>query len=201
MLLRVLAASLALFVSMSCHAQDFRVRAFDFTADMEPRQLGDSVANCLADDRCSNGLKGIASYFGIPPDAIEVAGVISSLTYQRSSEETRYDLNTTSGYQTCRISIDVHTTIPLSSPRASTLDVAVHPNRIHLVTWTPMQHEFGGTSRVDATITLLEVRDSAAQDYRNSGKCHPTADRVWVYRCRGNVGDGSGRTACGSFRE
>lgn len=198
---RKLLAILALSATTVCFSQDFRVRAFDFTAEMQPRQVGDSLANCLANNRCSNGLKGLASFVGIPPDAVEYASVLSSLTYQRSSEETRYDLNTTSGFQTCRISVDVHSTIPLTGARASTLDVAVHPNRVHLVTWTSMQNEGGGTSRVDATVTLLEVRDSVAQRYRSEGKCHPTADRVWVYRCRGNVGDGSGRRACGSFRD
>jgi hypothetical protein len=201
MLLKYGAASLLMVVASASFAQEFRARVFDFTAEMEPRQIGDSTANCLASSGCSKGLKAIAAYVGVPAEAIDVAGVLSALTYNRSGEETRYNLSTSSGYQTCRISVDVYSTIPLTGARASTLDVAVHPDRIHLVSWTPMQNEGGGRSRVDATITLLEVRNSDAQRMRSSGKCHPTPDRVWVYRCRGNVGDGSGRTACGSFRD
>lgn len=198
---RILTFALVLLIAGAAHSQEFKVRSFVFNEEMEPKQYGDTANECLQFSRCANALKGLAAYAGIPPEAIDMATVISQLTYSRTGEETRYDLNTSPGYQTCRISVDVHSTVPLTGPRASTLDIAVHPNRIHMVSWTPVRNQTEGRSWVDATIELLEVRDDRASAYRASGKCHPTADRVWVYRCRGNGGDNEGRQACGTFRE
>ena len=198
---RILALALVVLASGTVQAQEFKVRSFLFNAEMEPKQFGDTINECLQYTRCANALKGLAAYAGIPPEAIDMATVISQLTYSRTGEETRYDLNTSSGYQTCRIAIDVRSTVPADGPRASTLDVAVHPNRIHMVSWTPTRNAGEGNSWVDASIELREVRDDKASTYRANGKCHPTADRVWVYRCRGKGGDGQGRQACGSFRE
>lgn len=195
-----LAVSLITIACQPALAQEFRAQALVFDVTMEPKGIMDTTAECLNHSRCSSALRSLASYVGVPPNAVDFATVLAGLTYQPDGETTRYDLHTNSGYQTCRISIDVLSTTPADGSSASLLDVAVHPNRVHLVSWTPTQNMGGGRSWVDARITLLEVRDDVAQSYRNNGGCHPTADRVWVYRCRGKSGDGDGRQPCGSYR-
>lgn len=198
----ILLASL-LFVPTLATPQEFKVVGFGVDVDRSPKNLAHTVADCVNNNYCKKGLEVVAAYVGIPPNAMEVVAIAGKAhrlgQIGNDNETTRFDWEMPDGYQTCRLSVNVNSTVP-TGDRGAILDVAVHPKRVHIVTWTPINNLGEGNTWVDADLVMLAVRDDVAARYRANGKCNSVADRVWVYRCRGRNGDAE-RSPCGSYSD
>lgn len=198
-----LAAMSLMLASTLASAQDFQMLTYKVDVSRQPKDLAETTADCLNNKACNTALSTLAAYVGAlqkPLDVASIVGKAHKLAQVGNDRETeRFDWNMPPGYQTCRINVDVVSTVPADGPRASLLDVAVHPNRVHIVTWTPIRNLGEGGTWVEANLSVLAVKDSLANDARKAGTCNGTADRGFVYRCRGKGGDEE-RVACGSHR-
>lgn len=147
---------------------------------------------------------------GIPPNAVKVAsavGKVASAGRSKADDEMKFDWWAPDGYQSCKLSIDVISTVPADSA-GSLLDVSFEKNKSHIVTYVPIQNLGQGRAWVEADLVATYVKDESADARRADGTCRKL-DQVshgnpipWVYRCRGQSGDNSGfpREPCGIFR-
>lgn len=198
--MRLALAAVALIASFNCVASDLKLKPFRVDVSRSPKTIAQTVSECLRNEKCARALKEGAAAFGIPVTDKDFSSVNAGS--EADGETTRYNVHTDKGYQICSIEGRVNSTAPADGARASTLDIALHPDRMHIVTWTPIRQFGEGNTWVDADIVIIEVANQLADAYRKAGKCSnsPSSAGTWVYRCRGKGGD-SERTACGEFRD
>jgi len=186
-------------------ADELIVRAFHLDRVREPKSLANTVQECLNNPICKNALSAAATSMGVPPNAVKFASAVTKIAHVAGGtgdDEQKFDWWAPNGYQLCRLSIDVVSTVPTDSSGAL-LDVSFEQNKNHIVTYVPIQSLGRGRAWVEADMVATYVSDAAAAARRNDGTCAPLNQGnppPWVYRCRGTGGDGQGRQACGSLR-
>lgn len=186
-------------------AEELFVKAFHLDRVREPKSLGDTIQECLNNPICKNAISAAATSMGVPPNAVRFASAIASVAPAgggSGDDEQKFDWWAPSGYQLCRLSIDVVSTVP-ADDSGSLLDVSFEQNKNHIVTYVPIQSFGQGRAWVEADFVATYVTDAAADQRRTDGTCRPLNQGnppPWVYRCRGTGGDGQGRKACGSLR-
>lgn len=114
----------------------------------------------------------------------------------------KFDWWAPDGYQLCKLSIDVVSTVPADGSGAL-LDVSFEQRKSHIVTWVPVQSLGQGRAWVEANMVATYVSDNSANTRRADGTCRGLGQGnppPWAYRCRGKVGDDKGREPCGSLR-
>jgi hypothetical protein len=196
--MRLALAAVALIASFNCVASDLKLKPFRVDFSRSPKTIAQTVSECLRNEKCAQALKEGAAAFVIPVTDADFSSIDAD--GEPDGETTRYNVRTDNGYQICGIEGRVNSTAPADGARASTLDIALHPDRMHIVTWTPIRQLGEGNAWVDADIVITEVANHLADTYRNAGKFSksPSSAGTWVYRCRGKGGD-SERTAAAIF--
>lgn len=186
-------------------AEELVVRAFHLDKVREPKSLANTLQECLNNPICKNAISAAATAMGVPPNAVKFASAVTTVAHVAGGtgdDEQKFDWWAPSGYQLCRLSIDVVSTVPADSSGAL-LDVSFEQNKNHVVTYVPIQSLGRGRAWVEANMVATYVSDAAANARRNDGTCAPLNQGTpppWVYRCRGTVGDDQGRGPCGSLR-
>lgn len=186
-------------------ADSLIVRAYHLDRVREPKSLADTVQECLNNPICKNAISAAATSMGVPSNAVRFASAVTEVAHVAGGtgdDEQKFDWWAPSGYQLCRLSIDVVSTVPANSSGAL-LDVSFEQRKNHIVTYVPIQHFGMGNAWVEANMVATYVSDAAADQRRADGTCRPLNQGnppPWVYRCRGTGGDGQGRQACGSLR-
>lgn len=181
------------------------VAAFHLDRVREPKSLGDTVQECLNNPICNRAISAAATSMGIPPNTIRLASAVMGIARiggANGDDEQKFDWWAPQGYQLCRLSIDVISTVP-AHPSGALLDVSFEQNKNHIVTYVPIQQLGGGNAWLEANLAATYVNDAAADTRRADGTCRPLNQGnppPWVYRCRGTGGDNQGREACGSLR-
>jgi len=200
-----LGAAVLLTAASSAFSQDdFVVRTFYLDRVREPKSVAQTVQECLNNSICETAAKAAAAWMGVPPNAVKVASSLGKIAPlgDKGRDELKFDWSAPDGYQSCRLSIDVISTVPASSSGAL-LDVSFEQRKSHIVTYVPIQQLGGGNAWVEAKMVATYVSDQAADASRANGRCKPLNQGnppPFVYRCRGTGGDGQGRQACGSLR-
>lgn len=186
-------------------ANELIVTAFHLDRVREPKSLGDTVQECLNNPICKSAMSTAATAMGVPPNAVRFFSAAASVAHVAGGsgdDEQKFDWWAPGGYQLCRLSIDVISTVPADAS-GSLLDVSFEQNKNHIVTYVPIQSFGRGRAWVEADLVATYVTDAAAGARRADGTCRPLNHgnpSPWVYRCRGTGGDNQGREACASLR-
>lgn len=148
----------------------------------DAKNVFDMVRECDNDDLCSNILKAVESYYGIPPGL--TATVAATFSGGSRGEGWGVDMILPNGYLYCGSSMKMVSIVPHDGPRGSLFRGAVARNEIHLETWTPIQGLGDGRSWVEADVTLIGVREDLAAQAQKEGQCKGFDERnIWY--CRG----------------
>lgn len=185
-------------------ADDFIVRTLHLDVVREPKSGPQTIQECLNNALCERAIKAAATWMGVPPNTVDVAsGAAKALPLDDGQhDESKFDWWAPNGYQSCRLSVDVISTVPAHAG-GSLLDVSFEQNKSHLVTYVPGQQFGRGNAWIEANLVATYVSDQKADASRVNGTCkglNQGNPPPFVYRCRGTNGDGQGREACGSLR-
>lgn len=196
-------------ISLPAIAQDeFLVRALKVDRVREPKSPSETIQDCLKDAMCEKVVSAAAIAMGVPPKAVDFAsGVGKAISLgNKQDDELKFDWNAPDGYQLCRLSVDVVSTVPAGRKNGALIDISFEQRKNHIVTWVPGKQFGGGKTWVEANLVATYVSDASADKRRNDSTCKPLNvgnagnPAPWVYRCRGKEGDNQGRTACASLR-
>lgn len=185
-------------------ADEIVIRTFHLDKVRDPKSGPETIKECLNNSLCETALSAAAVWMGVPPNAVKIASGVGKIVPlgNKANDETKFDWWAPDGYQSCRLSIDVISTVP-AGPDGSLLDVSFEQRKSHVVTYVPVQSFGQGRAWVEAMMVATYVKDGSADARRADGTCKPLGQGnppPWVYRCRGTDGDGQGREACGSLR-
>ena len=205
------ALSLAVLASISLPAiaqEEFVVRALKVDRVREPKSAMATIQECLKDAMCEKVVSAAATAMGVPPKAVNFAsGVGKAIPLgKKQDDELKFDWGAPDGYQLCRLSVDVVSTVPAGRGDGALIDISFEQNKNHIVTWVPVRRFGEGSTWVEANLVATYVSDASADKRRGDSTCKPLNvgnagnPAPWVYRCRGKEGDDKGREACASLR-
>jgi len=113
------------------YADDLTVRTLHLDRVRDPKSGAQTIQECLNNPLCNSAVSAAASAMGIPPNALKVAsavGKVASAGGSKADDEMKFDWWAPDGYQSCKLSIDVISTVPADSS-GSLLDVSFEKNK------------------------------------------------------------------------
>lgn len=186
------------------YANDLIVGTFHLDRVRHPKDGPQTIQECLNNPICNSAVSAAAIAMGVSPNTLKVFSAAAKIfpLGNEGDDEMKFDWWAPDGYQLCKLSIDVVSTVP-AGQSGSLLDVSFEQRKNHIVTYVPIQNFGGGKAWVEANMVATYVSDSSADAHRANGTCqgfNQGSLPPWVYRCRGRVGDNQGRQPCGSLR-
>jgi hypothetical protein len=147
----------------------------------QPKSILDVAKECSNNRACMALASAAEAYFQVPVSKV-VSGA-AALAPTQQGEGTYVNATLPPGYAYCKTAMRMVSIVPKDGPRGSLFLGRADANGLYYETWTPVQGAGQGRSWVEATISLLGIRQDLASAAYQDGRCFKPVRVLWY--CRG----------------